>query len=1564
MALPGSVEVFDLDSRQCLLPGTEEALASIFRRVPFAALRPAPGLLPRPERFDFWVRQGCVGRTPSPGETLVVTSDGSYSPCDGATGWAITFSALDGCGLPGQFLGCVGGSLHPFTSHLGTADVGPDAYDAEVAGLLVGALAILQLPFCGDVLFRSDNSSALHGVQGVCQMRASRLCVAARCLHASAQVVLQENLAYAHVFGHSGDVPSELSDALASTSARDGGTSVFGCDWEALFADGALLAQWLPHFCMVRRRPSELPSVQERLMSWSRDPGQCLLTPDEAMAPFLRAFPMSDSHDQAAGSDMALTIATFNVLSLLDGRSAAQQGLHGAIGRPALLARSLFDAGVHLAGLQECRTPSGRMICGGYVRFASGADERGCFGLELWVSEHGPCRPASVTVLHSLPTLLIVSLDVGHSSMNVMVGHAPHRSHTAEAKESWWKQAAQACLSHARGAPWIFLLDANCRVGSRETRAIGPHQADTEYFSGGFLHDLCLQLDVWIPATFSSCMVGDGGTLLQKRNGVLDRSDYVGIPDSWRSGSCAAWVDASLSAGHRCVDHLAAIVSVRLIFAGHAKGLRRAPRLDAKAIGHPDNRDAVVRVIRSAPRPTWDRDVSEHAAVVVDHLYKGLLALFPLEKKRMRASYFSDRTMAMHRAVANLRHHVRSRRLALRMTYLRCVWLAWRSAVDSFTDLFCGRWLWQLRVRFAGSCLLLHRFGLQLRAGCRADKAAYFEQLADELATVLCRELHLAVQRVLKPKKYRKSSIDPLPALERSDGTVCGTSREAEAELPDILDVSEMPSWLSLEAAFRHAAPRKAAGPAGKAGCSALFGHICSRSLLEYARRQKLSAGLIFVDLASAYYAVVRETIVGGSLSDRPISELAGSLGLEDTDLQALRHYVSFEPVLQSQEASELLVSLTRELHRQTWFVMAEDNGLVATGRGTRPGGTLAEILFNVLFAKVLARRDSGILRDCVPVVPWRGDRNPFRGADGDGARDVRISDFVYADDLCTPVVCRQASKLRGTVSAVTADTMDILAPHGADPNTKNLLWLDLVPRYRHLGALVSYDGRVGPEVRQRLALANAAFREGRRKLFACRQVPMPRRAQLMRSHVLSVLLVGAGSWPLLGKQDWRSFSGGVLGLYRQMLGLRATGDWHVTESQLISRVGLPSPAALLHIERLRLLGQLVRSAPDPVWALLAWNLPFQAALRESGAWFLSRVAATTGLGPIDTDWDSWVVIMSQQPGRWKGILKRAEAFDLECSCLRATFDSVGVFGLPSNLSLSLLSREWSMGALFVGSRSRPSDNGALTRSVFMDIVMWRRGLPRADSVLRVALYMPPLLSFVSISFPPLDAVTTSWSTELGTQVRGPRPAEISHDLLLALRAVTVATDQDILDLVTTFVEPWPVLHRTLRTWSEEVPPGLLADAIADVLLVFYPEHLCSHVGGKLQHHGTMRPFLPLLVPPVFRGPFVDLPVYWHGDLVQGWIADWNLDASLSLRADLEEMPNAGYACGGLCVCLAVSCLVRTAQKGAPVFVRIPLAAGQLEPLSSWLLAIAQDSPNEDARTCFTVEFVAIGTSF
>ena len=447
------VDVFDLDGRQCLLPGCSDRVDSLLSRADIARLRPPPMRLEKPDRFNAWLRTGCIGRKPAPGETLVLTSDGSFTPHVARNGWGITCSLVDQTLLlPGQFIGCMYGDISALLGPTIAPEVSVDAYSAEVAGLALCAVAVLQFAVSCPVLIRADNLSALEGVRGQLQMRDDPLCRMARSLHASAHTLSGHSLSYQHVHGHDGDCANELADALARVGAA-GGTALHPlCFAPVTTSEELSLYQWMPHICLSRSRPREVPLLRDQVMTWSRGAGLCEHPPDFAMQPFLRAFPSVDTPapDVPRAGTVLWTLASFNVLSLQDSdaRNEGAYGLHGVTGRPTLLSQSLEQMGVLVAGIQEARTPTGTMRCGNFHRYASGADAKTCFGVELWIHDHSPCPPSSIVVLHASPTVLIASGSSCGQTLRLLVAHGPHRAHPPDVKASWWKQLVHLYAMH------------------------------------------------------------------------------------------------------------------------------------------------------------------------------------------------------------------------------------------------------------------------------------------------------------------------------------------------------------------------------------------------------------------------------------------------------------------------------------------------------------------------------------------------------------------------------------------------------------------------------------------------------------------------------------------------------------------------------------------------------------------------------------------------------------------------------------------------------------------------------------------------------------------------------------------------------------------------------------------------------------------------------------------------------------------------------------------------------------------------------------------------------------
>ena len=641
------VETFNLDVGSCVLPCSTSEAASLLCWCSFASLCPPPAGIDKAGRFASWVDTGCVGRSLAPDETLVLTTDGSFDPRDGSAAWALVFSAVGSDGrLPGQFLGCAGG---PFPEQFGPAS----AYLAEVLGLLWASIFALGLPFYGEVLFRADNVAALRGAEGVADMRPHVLCAAANSFHLALRAGQRSRCFYQHVPGHAGDFPNELADGLAGLCCSGVGVGVPShiC-LDHWLRDGAKAALWLPHILRSSAGHTDLPEMRHSAITWGLEEPESRLDPAALIAPFARQFVAQTASGDCRRRILNASLVSYNALSLLGdgtGDEGRAPGLYGATGRVALLSASLKEAGTFLAGIQEARTPAGSCQGADFRRLCSGATARNSLGVELWIACGPPWPECRAQVLFADHSRLLARLSFLGLQICVCVAHAPHRGHSAFERRTRWERLTALCLLHGSGSEWIFLLDANCRLGSVVSESVGDWQADDEDDGGALFHSLLLRLQVWLPSTFASSMSGPGGTFLQRMSGELQRCDFVGVPFSWHAA--AACIDACITSGHAVPDHFAAAVRCRLALrVGQPSG--RAPRIDAAALLDPANGPAVEDILRQAPEIPWGVNVNDHAALLSEYLYQGLSQAFPLKARRMRLSFLSDRTGELHAIVS------------------------------------------------------------------------------------------------------------------------------------------------------------------------------------------------------------------------------------------------------------------------------------------------------------------------------------------------------------------------------------------------------------------------------------------------------------------------------------------------------------------------------------------------------------------------------------------------------------------------------------------------------------------------------------------------------------------------------------------------------------------------------------------------------------------------------------------------------------------------------------------------------------------------------------------------
>ena len=864
--VPSSAVQFQLDAGQCVTPWDDSFYDDLHRYVHPAQFRAPPPCLHRPDRFSGWVNRGSK-RTLGPDEVLIITTDGSFSPATGNSGWGLVMAAASSPTCEDStFIGCCWGSLLPFTQEPDSQIGDPDAFKAEVVGMFWAAVCAVQTRSHNRVCFRTDNIAALGIASGSCRHADATFLHATRALHQSIAVSSFHPPLYLHVRGHMGDAANELADALADwASERQQESGPFTISLAQWLACQGAAFRWVAHACWSKAHSYEGPGYTEGVLQWNRQMPGLSVPPEDVLKPFLPA-PRVEISSVVCKSHLNMNVATYNCLSIKENQVPLTMPVPNPlreVGRAKLLAASLRASNVHLAGIQESREGPGCHSCGSFCRLATGSDGHGNYGVELWVELEQPFawidgRPARLQasdfiIIHSCPTSLRARLSHAAFQATILVAHAPHRAHTEEVRCKWWASLLSRCASLDIGDPWIILADANCRLGSMPSEHVGTWCRDDEDVSGMWFHKMLEALRLFAPNTFEAFSQGPMGTIQQKRNASFARGDYVGVPLSWKSHHVCAFTDPSISAGHQVIDHIALVVRIRAeVVMADTPPRPRASVIDAQATLDPANHEVVKAIIDDIPEVPWHVNVHEHCAILTSHLQRKLADRFPLTQRRFRADYFTQRTQDLHRLLCKRRNKLRYRCQALRFTRLRCAFLQWKLKEPDngrrfdLSERFSGSWLAELRVHIAMDTWHIQQVSGLLRRSCKQDKTARLTQLAQEVGRAKPCDVHAACNKVLRPKRRRQAGARPLPFLVWPDGKPCESPEETmqcwrshfaaleagqtvqPAELvltcvgrqtgrlgPETIWHEHMPSMGEVEQALRLVAPNKARGPDG-----------------------------------------------------------------------------------------------------------------------------------------------------------------------------------------------------------------------------------------------------------------------------------------------------------------------------------------------------------------------------------------------------------------------------------------------------------------------------------------------------------------------------------------------------------------------------------------------------------------------------------------------------------------------------------------------------------------------------------------------------------------------------
>ena len=601
----------------------------------------------------------------------------------------------------------------------------------------------------------------------------------------------QAHVVDSHVAGHSGILGNEIADCLAkrATSFR--------------LQDGdRVLPLW----------PAKLLKHELREWAWAADvsvPDLPSLYALESEASRLQQETRPAPPPPAPGArstepesvELSLTLLSYNALTLLDAPGAAAQPAVGlkVFGRRDVIKQQLRHAQVVFAGLQETRI---RQACIApdphFIMLQAPATEAGTHGVALWISKEFPLarqqtrslfvRQQDVTVVDASPRHLLACIHVESVRLTVLVAHAPYDVPGRCEAEAFWSSMSAVLERPGVSGPMIILTDANARVGSVQTCAIGEVSPDVESPAGAALHNLLLRHELCLPCTFPSCQVGPTPTWTSP-HGLRSRIDFIALPDSWRDAA-TAWVWTNFEALQRREDHEPVVVRCQLqrqlTVQPYNVVVRRCPlRPDTRWTAAA--RQLLLESFQAEPAVPWHIDVDRHFDAWVAAWQTSWDALAPGVDSKPLQVYLTSSTLSVVHQRKALRAYIADEEAEMRRQLLMLGMASFRLLRTAHVD---GRRLADRLAAIRGAVHwsiaravgLLRATTKQVRALVKADRLRYLEQVQSEITLHDLRDprrLYMAVRRAFPATQTkRRSKFVPLPQVRMPDGSYAQSNEQ------------------------------------------------------------------------------------------------------------------------------------------------------------------------------------------------------------------------------------------------------------------------------------------------------------------------------------------------------------------------------------------------------------------------------------------------------------------------------------------------------------------------------------------------------------------------------------------------------------------------------------------------------------------------------------------------------------------------------------------------------------------------------------------------------------------
>jgi hypothetical protein len=244
--------------------------------------------------------------------------------------------------------------------------------------------------------------------------------------------------------------------------------------------------------------------------------------------------------------------------------------------------------------------------------------------------------------------------------------------------------------------------------------------------------------------------------------------------------------------------------------------------------------------------------------------------------------------------------------------------------------------------------------------------------------------------------------------------------------------------------------------------------------------------------------------------------------------------------------------------NHHTWFSTQNVSTVVAAARGSRPGDTFGDVLFNFIAAWMLKEINLSLTAvDINVVIEWSGERNCIPAGQGSDFSPLELNQVAWVDDIVFLFRGKDPTSVIAKATVCTEIVVDTFAKYGFAVNlkpgkTECLLMfrgkeaaaarhqvlnvqgaklpfnsivhgkqmLNVVLEYVYLGSTVDYKGSMTREMRKRASMAMAGVRPLKSTIFASKQVPKRTKVLVGQAFAMTSALFAAATWPMLNKRE------------------------------------------------------------------------------------------------------------------------------------------------------------------------------------------------------------------------------------------------------------------------------------------------------------------------------------------------------------------------------------------------------------------------------------------------------------